>query len=63
MNRAQIRDELFNLKETTALLGFVAAAVAIRGAMGDDEIENALNVIYRTQSESIKKLYAALDGH
>lgn len=61
MNRAEIVDKLFNLNETTALLGFVATAVAAGGAIGEGELENALNMIYRTQIETIRKIYAALN--
>ncbi len=61
MNRAEVGDKLFNLKETTALLGFMTTAVASGGAIGKGELENALNMIYRTQIETIDKLCAALN--
>lgn len=61
MNRAEIGDKLFNLKEMTALLGFMATAVAAGGAIGKGELEDALNMIYQTQVETIDKLYTALN--
>ncbi len=61
MNRVEIVDTLFNLKETTALLGFMATAVEAGGAIGEGELENALNMIYRTQTETIDKLCAAIN--
>ncbi len=61
MNRVEIVDTLFNLKETTALLGFMVTAVEAGGAIDEGELENALNMIYRTQIETIDKLYAALN--
>ncbi len=61
MNRAEIGDKLCKLKETTALLGFMTAAVAAGGAIGKGELEDALNMIYETQVETIDKLYAALN--
>ena len=61
MNRVEIVDMLFNLKETTALLGFMVTAVEAGGAIGEGELENALSMIYRTQTETIDKIYAALN--
>ena len=61
MNRVEIVDTLFNLKETTALLGFMATAVEAGGAIGEGELENALNMIYRTQVETIRRLYVAVN--
>ena len=61
MNRAEVGDNLFKLKETTPLLGFMTAAVAAGGAIGKGELENALSMIYRTQIETIDKLDAALN--
>ena len=61
MNRAEIVDELFHLKETTALLGFMVTAVEAGGTIDEGELENALNMIYRTQIETIRKIYAALN--
>ena len=58
MNRAEIGDKLCKLKETTALLGFMTTAVAAGGAI---ELEDALNMIYQTQVETIDKLYTALN--
>ncbi len=61
MNRAEIGDKLFDLKETTALLGLMTAAVAAGGTIGEGELENALNMIYQTQVETIDKLYDAVN--
>ena len=61
MNRVEIVDMLFNLKETTALLGFMVTAVEAGGAIVEGELENALSMIYRTQTETIDKLCAALN--
>ena len=61
MNRAEIVDELFHLKETTALLGFMVTATEAGGAIGAGELENALTMIYRTQVETIDKLCDAVN--